>query len=112
MFDKLIFSVVATQASSILISSSKKKQKKKQPLCPETVLVDSHVSDRCPWATCLYLTRSMALAVLSNTVSPYYSNEQTGLFLSLEIGIRQRRIYQNTFMYVVWSSNNRNESYV
>ena len=28
------------------------KKKKKQLLCPVTVLVDSHVSDRCPWATC------------------------------------------------------------
>ena len=25
-----------------------------QLLCPVTVLVDSQVSDRCPWATCLY----------------------------------------------------------
>ena len=25
---------------------------KKQPLCPVTALVDSQVSDRCPWATC------------------------------------------------------------
>ena len=24
-------------------------------LCPVTVLVDSQVSDRCPWATCLQL---------------------------------------------------------
>ena len=27
-------------------------KKKQQPLCPVTVLVDSQVSDRCPWATC------------------------------------------------------------
>ena len=46
MFEKSIFSVVATPASSILIRSSKKKK------CPVTVLVDSQVSDRCPWATC------------------------------------------------------------
>ena len=26
---------------------------KKNPLCPVTVLVDSQVSDRCRWATCL-----------------------------------------------------------
>ena len=26
--------------------------KKKPTLCPVTVLVDSQVSDRCPWATC------------------------------------------------------------
>ena len=26
---------------------------KKKTLCPVTVLVDSQVSDRCPWATCL-----------------------------------------------------------
>ena len=26
--------------------------RKKQTLCPVTVLVDSQVSDRCPWATC------------------------------------------------------------
>ena len=25
----------------------------KTTLCPVTVLVDSQVSDRCPWATCL-----------------------------------------------------------
>ena len=56
MFEKSVFSVVATPASSILIRSSvKKKQKKKnniKTLCPVTVLVDSQVSDRCPWATC------------------------------------------------------------
>ena len=53
MFEKSIFSVVATQASSILIRSSKKKKKKKKKntLCPVTVLVDSQVSDRCPWAS-------------------------------------------------------------
>ena len=28
--------------------------KKKTPLCPVTVLVDSQVSDRCLWATCLF----------------------------------------------------------
>ena len=27
--------------------------RKKTTLCPVTVLVDSQVSDRCPWATCL-----------------------------------------------------------
>ena len=27
---------------------------KKKTLCPVTLLVDSQVSDRCPWATCLY----------------------------------------------------------
>ena len=26
---------------------------KKTTLCPVTVLVDSQVSDRCPWASCL-----------------------------------------------------------
>ena len=31
----------------------KKKHKKK--LCPVTLLVDSQVSDRCPWATCFEL---------------------------------------------------------
>ena len=30
-----------------------KKKKKKNSLCPVTVLVDTQVSDRCPWATCL-----------------------------------------------------------
>ena len=25
---------------------------KKKKICPVTVLVDSQVSDRCPWATC------------------------------------------------------------
>ena len=57
MFEKSIFSVVATPASSILIRSSKKKKKQKktkktenkqQTLCPVTVLVDSQVSDCCP----------------------------------------------------------------
>ena len=53
VFEKSIFSVVATRASSILIRSSKeKKTLKKRPLCLVTVLVDSQVSDRCPWATC------------------------------------------------------------
>ena len=47
MYEKSIFSVVATPASSILIRHSKKKK-----LCPVTVLVDSQVSDRCPWAAC------------------------------------------------------------
>ena len=28
--------------------------RKKQTLCPVTVLVDSQVSDRCPWATCWF----------------------------------------------------------
>ena len=28
----------------------------KNTLCPVTVLADSQVSDRCPWATCFYLT--------------------------------------------------------
>ena len=28
--------------------------KKPQLLCPVTVLVDSQVSDRCSWATCLF----------------------------------------------------------
>ena len=27
---------------------------KPQILCPVTVLVDSHVSDHCPWATCFF----------------------------------------------------------
>ena len=55
MFEKSIFNVVATPASLILIrSSNKKKQTKKQPLCPVTVLVDSQVSDHCPWATCWF----------------------------------------------------------
>ena len=42
------------QASSFLIRSSikKKKKKKKKKIFPVTVLVDSQVSDRCPWATC------------------------------------------------------------
>ena len=31
------------------------KKKKKKTLCPVNVLVDSQVSDRCPWATCLML---------------------------------------------------------
>ena len=30
----------------------KNKKKKKKPLCPVTVIVDSQVSNRCPWATC------------------------------------------------------------
>ena len=54
MFEQSTFSVVATPASSILIRSSKEKKtknkNKKQPLCPVTVLVDSQVSDRCPWS--------------------------------------------------------------
>ena len=29
------------------------KKRRKNYLCPVTVLVDSQVSDRCPWATCL-----------------------------------------------------------
>ena len=28
---------------------------KKTTLCPVTVLVDSQVSDRCPWATCFLI---------------------------------------------------------
>ena len=40
-----------TTLLSILIRFSKKKTKKKT-LCPVTVLVDSQVSDHCPWATC------------------------------------------------------------
>ena len=31
---------------------------KKLPLCPVTVLVDSQVSDSCPWATCYSLLSS------------------------------------------------------
>ena len=27
---------------------------KKKTLCPVTVFVESQVSDRCPWATCLF----------------------------------------------------------
>ena len=59
MFEKSIFSVVATPASSILIRSSKKKKKKKKPLCPVTVLVDSQVSDHCPWATCFDISMTL-----------------------------------------------------
>ena len=34
--------------------------KKKTTLCPVTVLVDSQVSDRCPWATCfLFLLQNI-----------------------------------------------------
>ena len=64
MFEKSIFSVVATPASSTLIRFSKKKKKqtkkktKKTTLCPVTVLVDSQVSDCCPWATCYHLDES------------------------------------------------------
>ena len=29
-------------------------KKEKKSLCPVTVLVDSQVSDRCPWATCFF----------------------------------------------------------
>ena len=47
------FSVVATPASSILIRFSKKKKKKSgKKKCPVTLLVDSQVSDRYPWASC------------------------------------------------------------
>ena len=59
MFEKSIFSVVATPASSTLIRFSKKKQTNKiNTLCPVTVLVDSQVSDCCPWATCYHLDES------------------------------------------------------
>ena len=47
MFEKSIISVAATPASSILIRFKKKKNNNKK-----TVLVDSQVSDCCPWATC------------------------------------------------------------
>ena len=30
-----------------------KKKYKNKSLCPVTILIDSQVSDRCPWATCL-----------------------------------------------------------
>ena len=61
MFKKSIFSVVATPASDlkkkkkIKIKIKRKKKNKIKTLCPVTVLVDSQLSDRCPWATCLTL---------------------------------------------------------
>ena len=67
MFEK----VVATPASSILIRFSKKNKTKKQQqqkrktLCPVTVLVDSQVSDRCPWATCFDSNALFVLQLLS-----------------------------------------------
>ena len=70
MFEKSIFSVVATQVSSILIRSSssssykKKEKKKKKILCPVTVFVDSQVSDRCPLATCFSFVPKHRLWVL------------------------------------------------
>ena len=45
-----LISVVATFNFDQIFK--KKKKKKKRTLCPVTVLVDSQVSDRYPWATC------------------------------------------------------------
>ena len=45
---------------------------KPQLLCPVTVLVDSQVSDRCPWATCLtflaFLFNCMLVGQTSDSV--------------------------------------------
>ena len=68
MFEKSIFSVVATPASSILIrfkkkttKKQKKTKKKKKQLCPVTVLVDSQVSDRCPGLLVIFRSLSETL---------------------------------------------------
>ena len=37
---------------------------KKKTLCPVTVLVDSQVSDRCPWATCSISTNRRQICML------------------------------------------------
>ena len=55
VFEKSIFCIVATLAPSILIGSSSFLEETRSTLCPVTVLVDSQVSDRCPWATCYHL---------------------------------------------------------
>ena len=34
---------------------SRSRDQDGQLLCPVTLLVDSQVSDRCPWATCFYV---------------------------------------------------------
>ena len=85
MSEKSIFSVVGTLAPSILIGSSSFLEVArititilddfnfsrirlltvnifKKKLCPVTGLVDSQVSDRCPWATCLNDSQTIALA--------------------------------------------------
>ena len=85
MSEKSIFSVVGTLAPSILIGSSSFLEVArititvlddfnfsrirlltvniyKKKLCPVTGLVDSQVSDRCPWTTCLNDSQTMALA--------------------------------------------------
>ena len=47
--------------------------KKKTTLCAVTVLVDSQVSDRCPWATCLQNCDGVtALDLRQNLVSAQY----------------------------------------
>ena len=74
---KTIFSVVATQASSILIRSLKKKKKKKKKKSPVTVLVDSQVSDRCPWATFFFKS-------VSRPFQGYFSSYETGQSVSGE----------------------------
>ena len=38
----------------------------KTTLCPVTVLVDSQVSDRCPWATCFKISENFKLLHIEN----------------------------------------------
>ena len=45
-----------------------KKNNKKTTLCPVTVLVDSQVSDRCPWATCFLLYFNTYFKALHQTL--------------------------------------------
>ena len=47
-----------TKMAVIPIYGKKKKINKNKSLCPVTILVDSQMSDRCPWATCLNFSES------------------------------------------------------
>ena len=53
------------------------KKRQQHPLCPVTVLVDSQVSDCCPWATC---STSRYLDDLLNIDNPYFEGKVNQIY--------------------------------
>ena len=101
MFEKSIFSVVATSASSILIRSLKEKKK----LCPVTVLVDSQVSDRCPWATCFVPYSADELVVIQENLITINLTKAVQP-LKTPIDLRDRAWHQ---VCLLWVGNNQGQ---
>ena len=59
--------------------------KKTKPLCPVTVLVDSRLSNCCPWGTCLF---DFLFDFLLRRPDPVNSNGHIGMYFLLIFSTR------------------------